>query len=218
MACIDNRFKECYLTLLNKLWCNYSYIYKVSSISRIYYNLFLLLLVVILMPTTHQPSTSSILVSPSPYQSRTRSFTMIDHISIVNWSLRFSDHTLCLTVALALNNTYSEDFEAATIASLFIDANRTTVVANAITTLREAIIDTVLLSSSSDRVVVAPIINHTSLFGRFGNPARKFALRSTSTFTSAIDAQVASTKTDVIIYIKIASLWVNSATYNVFFF
>ena len=146
------------------------------------------------MPTTHQPTTSSNLVSLSPHQSRTRFFIMTDHTSIVDCSFKFCYHPLCLTVDHALKNTSSEDFEAATIASLFTDANQTTVVANAITIIRQAIIDTVLLSSSADRAGVAPIINHTPLFGKFGNLTRKVALCSASTFTSAIDAVVASTK------------------------
>ena len=109
MACIVNRFGECCLTLLNKLWYTYSYIYKVSSNSTFYYNLFVVV-VVILMLTTHQPTTSSNFVSPSPHQSRTQSFTITDHTFLVDWSFKFSDHPLCLTVADALNNTYSEDF------------------------------------------------------------------------------------------------------------
>ena len=84
--------------------------------------------------------------------------------------------------------------------------------------LPETIIDTVLLSSSADQVVVAPIINHTPLFERFGNPAWKFNLRSTSTITSALGAVVTSNKPDVVIYINTASLWVNCATYNVMSF
>ena len=143
---------------------------------------------------------------------------MTDHTSLVDWSFKFSDHPLSLTVADALNNTYSEDFDAATIASLLTNANQTTIVANAITILCEANIDTVLLSSSADQAVVAPVNNHTPIFGKFGNPAREFALSSTSTFTSAIDAVVKSNKTDVVIYINTASFWVDYATYNVMSF
>ena len=82
-ACTVSRFGECSSTLLEKLWYLYSYIYNQATIIVP----ILLFVIVILMPTTDQPTISSSTVSPSPHLSQTRSFTMTNYTLITDWSL-----------------------------------------------------------------------------------------------------------------------------------
>ena len=181
----------------------------------IIFNLLLLFVIVILLPTTHQPTTSSILVSPNLlHLSQIRPFTMTDFTPITDWSFKFANHPHCPAVVIALNNTYAEDVEAAAIDSIFTDANRTVVVANVINVIRGAIVDTILLLSSDDQTVVAPIINHTPLFGLFSNPSQKIALPSAGSFSSTLNATITATKTGIVVWINTASIWVDCSTYN----
>ena len=158
------------------------------------------------MPTTALPTTSASIISPSPHISRTRSFTMTNFTSITQYSFEFSPHPTCRSFGTALNNSYAEDFEPAVVATFFTDAARTTVVPNVITVIRAAIIDIVLLSSTTNRTVVVPIINHMPLFGNCGIPPRKFAIRSTTTLTTALEAIVAATQTVLVIKLNTASV------------
>ena len=104
------------------------------------------------------------------------------------------------------------------VATYFNDAARTTVVPNVVTVIQNAIIDTVLLSSPATRPTVAPIINQLPLFGKFGNPQRRFAIHSTSTLTSALDATIADVGTQVVFSLNTAAVWVDIDTFNVMTF
>ena len=141
---------------------------------------------------------------------------MTNYTAIPGYCFEFGAHPTCKTFATALNNSYAEDFDTAVVASFFTDPSKTTVTPNLIFVIREAIIATVLLSSTADRTVVAPIINRMPLFGQFGTPPRKFPIRSPSTFTSALDAvQTTAQHMYVVIRLNTASLWLDSDNYNV---
>ena len=159
------------------------------------------------MPTTDISTTpTSSIVSPSPNLSRNRSFTMTDYTTITQYSFSFAHHPTCPTFSNAMNNAYSEDFDPAVVATFFTDTARTQVVPNVVAVIRAAIIDTVMLSTTATRPVVAPIVNIMALFGHFGTPTpQKLPLRSTTTFTTALDAVIAATQTVVVIKINSAS-------------
>ena len=170
------------------------------------FHLLLFFVVALLMPPTDLPTISAPIISPSPHVSRTRSFTMTDYTTITQYSFLFASHPTCSSFSPAMNNAYSEDFDPAVVATFFTDAARTTVVPNVITVIRAAIIDIVLLSSTTNRTVVVPIINHMPLFGNCGIPPRKFAIRSTTTLTTALEAIVAVTQTVLVIKLNTASV------------
>ena len=203
-ACITTRFGECSSILLHKLWYIYSYIYRLfsSNTTTIISTTLFLLVVNILMPTTDQPITSSSIVSSSPFLSQTRSFTMTDYTSITDWSFKFADHPHCLPFGVALNNTYSEDFDDAVVAQILTDSTRTIVAADAILTFNAAIINIIMYSSTADCTVVAPIINQMLLFGYFGHPPQKYSIRSPATITKALNISVATTRTAIVIQLN----------------
>ena len=62
------------------------------------------------------------------------------------------------------------------MAPVFTDATRATVSVDTIPGIRNAIIDVILLTSTADRAVVAPIINHMLISVKQGNPSKFFAL------------------------------------------
>ena len=121
-ACIATRFGECSSTMLHKLWYLYSYIYNQvsSNTTTIIIPILLFFVVAILMPPTHHDKLS--IVSPSPYLSCTRSFTMANFTTITDISFSFTDHPTCPAFSKALNDTYAEPFNAAVLTSLFPDA------------------------------------------------------------------------------------------------
>ena len=173
-AYIATRFRECSLTMLDRLWYLYSYIYNQvsSNTSTIIIPILLFFVVVILMPPTTR-SYKSPIVSPSPYIPRTRSFTMTDYTPINDWSFKFSTHPIQPRFSNGLNNTYSENFDDATIATFFTTPARTVIAPTSVILLQTAIVDTVLLTSTADRTVVAPIFDQMLLFANFGNPLRR---------------------------------------------
>ena len=72
-----SRFGESSSTSLDKLWYTYSYIYRI---------IILILLAILFMPTTDSTTFPIGIVSPSPQIPRTRSFTMSNFTSIVEFS------------------------------------------------------------------------------------------------------------------------------------
>ena len=130
-ACNVIRFRECSLTLLDKLWYLYSHIYKripLNATTIVFTLLFFI--VVILMPNTEHTSTSSIFrPSPNPL-ARSRSVTMTDFTSIREYIFQFNQHPHCESLHNAFNNTYSEPLNDTVRASLFIDVNRTAMATN----------------------------------------------------------------------------------------
>ena len=169
------------------------------------------------MPTTDQSIISSI-VSPSPYIPQTRSFTMTDYTTINYFSFSFGDHPTCPAFSDALNNTYSEPFANTIAVRFFTNARRTTVAPDIITVLREAIIDTVLISSIADRTVVAPIINSMLLFAKCDNPSRKFPLQLPGTVTTAFDANVATPSNYFLIRLNPATFLIDPHNFTVMIF
>ena len=94
---------------------------------------------------------------------------MIDYTTINNYSFSFSDHPTCPAFSAALNDTYSEPFAATVAVALFTNATQTTVAPNILPVLQAAVIDTIMLSTTADRAVVASIINSMLLFTYTGN-------------------------------------------------
>ena len=121
----------------------------------------------------------------------------------------------CLPFSVALNNTYSEDFDDAVIVLIFTDANRTFVATNAFSIIIAAIIDIIMISSTADWDVVAPIISQMLLLGYFCQPAQKYPPRSTATITKVLNVSVAANKTAVVIYLNPASVFVDPANFAV---
>ena len=101
---------------------------------------------------------------------------MVDYTSLTDWSFKFANHPHCEPFGVALNNPYYEDFDNPVVDGFFTNTNRTLVTADAITVLHSAIIDIIMISSTADCTVVAPIINQMLLFGFFGNPAQKYPI------------------------------------------
>ena len=137
--------------------------------------LFVVFVIVILMTTTDQPTKSSIVI-PSPHLSQTRSFTITNFTTFTADNFKFGNHPLYPMFSSALNNTYDEPFKTSVVDQLFIDANNNTVAADAIVTIWNAIIDTILISSTADQTVVAPIVNQMLIFSFGGNPIQKFQI------------------------------------------
>ena len=110
---------------------------------------------------------------------------------------------------------YLELFETAVIDSVFTDGNKTAVAADAITVIKTGIIDTILLTSTADRTVVSPIVNHMFLFENFGTPTRKFPIWSSATFTAVLDAIITSNATSVVIKFNIVLVFVDCNMFTV---
>ena len=104
------------------------------------------------------------------------------------------------------------------MAPLFTDATRVTVSTDAVVGLRNAIIDMVLLTSTADQAVVAPILNHMLLSVRVavtGSAIRKYAVRTPSTLTTTLTAVIASTATRVCFQLNTAPIFVDPATFTI---
>ena len=100
-------------------------------------------------------------------------------------------------------------FAADVVASLFTYAGGTTVITDVVKILRATIIDAVMISSTADCTVVAPIINGMLFFVKAGNPTRKLPIRSTGTMTTTLTAYVASNQTYVLIHINPVTVFVD---------
>ena len=100
------------------------------------------------------------------------------------------------------------------MAPVFTNVTRATVSVDAIAGIRNEIIDTILLTSTANRTVVAPIINHMLLSIKQGNPVRKYAVRTPSTLTTALNAVVAATGTRVVFHLNTTPVFVNPNTYK----
>ena len=215
-ACIATRFEECSLTMLDRLWYLYSYIYNQvsSNTPTIIIPILLFIVVAILMATTDHPTTSSHFVSPSPHLSRSGSFTMTNYTPINDWSFKFSNHPIQQRFSHGLNDTYSENFDDATIATFFTTPARTVVAPNSVTLLQTAIVDTVLLTSNADCTVVAPIFNQMLLFASFGNPPGRYPIRTTASLTTIFDATIAANHTAVVINLNPTPIYMSFDTFN----
>ena len=214
-ACIATRFGECSTTLLDRLWYLYSYIYHQASSNSttVIIPILLFLVVALLMPSTALPAISSIF-SPSPFISRTRSFTMTDYTPINDWTLKFSDHPLFSRLSSGLNNTYSKDFNDTIVARLFTNQSRIIVATDAVTNIRAAIVNTILVTSKADRPVVNPIINQMLLFGNFGNPPHRYPVRTPATLTKILNVSLATNKTTVVIMVNLTPIFVDTHVFN----
>ena len=215
-ACNATGLGEClFSTALDRLWYIYSYIYHQISSNATTIIFLLFFALAILMSTTNSSTPTSSLVSPSPHISRTRPFTMAVYTSVTAFDFSFGDHPLCPQFSSSLNAYYAEPFQQSLIDSLFTDNTRATVSPNVIPSIRAAIIDTIMITSTADRSVVAPIINSMFLFAYAGHPARKFPLRSSQTVTTALQATVAVTHTCFMIQLNTASVYVNPDAFTV---
>ena len=152
------------------------------------------------MPTTDSAILPIGIVSPSPQIPRTRSFTMPDFTSITKFSFRFGPHHLNTTLATALNNTYSEPFADAVVASIFADTGKTTVAQDAVVKIQTAAISAIEVSSQTDRLTIAPIINSMLMYVTCGKPTRRFLIRCTSTTASALTAAIQAGETTIVIF------------------
>ena len=140
---------------------------------------------------------------------------MTDYATITDVSFCFSDHPTCPVFSNALNNTYSEPLADDVVGGLFTNSGRTTVIADVIPALRTAIVNTVMISSTADRTVVALIINCMLLFVRAGNSLRKLPIWSTGTFTTALNSTVAANHHFVVIRLNPATVFVDPHNFTV---
>ena len=104
------------------------------------------------------------------------------------------------------------------MAPLFTDATRATASADPVAALRSAIVDVIQLSSTADRTITAPILNHMLISVRYGNPPRKYPIRSASTLTRALTAVVASNSTRVDFRLNPAPIFIIPDAYTVMTF
>ena len=140
---------------------------------------------------------------------------MANYTSITDLVFAFSKHPTCINFSKALNNTYSEPLDAPVLTSLFTDAGRTAVVPDVVPVLRAAIINTIMLSSTADRTVVAPMINSMLLFLKVGNPPRKYPVRSTGTLTTALTAHVTSATPIVLLHVNPSTVFVDTDHFTI---
>ena len=140
---------------------------------------------------------------------------MADYTSLTDWSYKFANHPHCEPFDVVLNNIYSEDFDNAVVDRIFTDANKTLFATNIIPVLRAAIIDIIMISSTADRAVVATIINQMLLFEFFGNPGRKYPIRSTATVTKALNVSVATNRTDIVLQLNPVQVFVGPYNFAV---
>ena len=104
------------------------------------------------------------------------------------------------------------------MAPLFTDATRATAGVDSVAALRSAIVDVIQLSSTADRTVTAPILNHMLISFRYGTPPRKYPIRSASTLTTALNAVVAGTATRVVFHLNTAPIFITPDAYTVMTF
>ena len=72
-----------------------------------------------------------------------------------------------------------------------------------------------MLSSTADRTIVAPFINSMLLFLKVGQPPRKYPIRSTATFTTALTAHVDINQTTVLIQVNPSTVFVDPDTFTI---
>ena len=95
---------------------------------------------------------------------------------------------------MALNDIYFEDLNDATVDGFFTTVDCTLVATDAVTALWLALVDVVLLTSTTDRTIVAPIFNQMLLFTSFGNPAQRYPIRTPASLTTILNATLAATR------------------------
>ena len=109
-------------------------------------------------------------------------FTAITHLNF-----EFGPHHSLKNASIdtALNNMYSEPIEGATLASLFIDANRTAFKADAVDLICSAIFANVVHSSRADQPTIEPLLTIKPLSTRASSPKTRFTIRGPSTLALA---------------------------------
>ena len=137
---------------------------------------------------------------------------MTDFTTLTDFSFRFDPHPHSEPLAVALDNTYSEPFEDATVVAFFTDTGRTALVPDIVARLCTAIIDIIDATSQADRAVIAPIIN--SLILGVQVVTRQFLLRSPGTFRTALLAHIRPGRTSVVVSLNTVSLYIASSTFN----
>ena len=203
--------------MLHKLWYNYTYIYHQapSNTATIITRIILFVAVVILMTTTDQPTQSlSSIISTSPNLPQTQSFTMVDYTPVIDWYFHYAAHLHSKTYHNALNDLYSEPSDHAVVDNLFTTAAKTTIVPNVIATVRAGIVDTILFTSTADRILIAPVINQMLLFAVCRAPGKRFPLRSPTTFTAALDATLATGSTNMIVQLLTTPIYGDSNNFD----
>ena len=159
------------------------------------------------MPTTDLPATSSIIVSPSQHFPP-QSFTMTNYTALIAYNFKFCDHPLCHIFTTSLNNTYAELFQNSVADWFFTNANNTAVAPNVITIIRTAIIDTIMILSTADCTIDAPIIIYIHLFTYGGIPFRKFPIQTASTFATALQAIITTTHVTVVFQLDTGNIYI----------
>ena len=124
---------------------------------------------------------------------------MTNFTPITDWSFQFAVHLHCKTYHTSLNDIYSEPLEPTVVNNLFTTAAKTTVTPDVIATVRAGIVDTILFTSTADRIVIAPVINQMLIFATCGTPLKRFPIRSLATFTVALNATLATSSTSMIV-------------------
>ena len=132
---------------------------------------------------------------------------MTNYTTITDYPFKFCDHPLCSNFSNSLNNTYAEPFENTVIDWFFTNANKTAVANDVIAVIRTAIIDTILVSSTTDRIVFVPIINQILLFAFGENPNQNFSVQTTNTITTYFNTVVTDGHTTVVFQLNTASFF-----------
>ena len=92
---------------------------------------------------------------------------MVNFVTINKWSFVFTKHSHCKNIHHALNYTYLEQIATTAITPVFTNATPPTVATNAIAAIRNTVIKTILLTSTADCTIIAPIINSMFLLDNF---------------------------------------------------
>ena len=140
---------------------------------------------------------------------------MTNYTTITDYSFKFCDHPFCPIFSNSLNNMYAEPFENTVTDQLFTNANKTTVVNDALVVIRSGIIDTIFILSTADRTIVSSSVNQMHLFAFDGNPHRKFPVWSPNTITTYFNAVIGAGHTYAIFQLNTASVFVDPNNFTV---
>ena len=118
------------------------------------------------------------IVSPSPNPlSRIRSYTMVNFITITEYSFKFGPYLHCDNFHNALNNSLSEQFENTVVERFSTNVNHTVIAEDIVTVIRDAVITMLEAASQADHNTIAPMVNSLVLFKTLGRPAYSFPFR-----------------------------------------
>ena len=110
---------------------------------------------------------------------------------------------------------YGEPFGDTFVDWLFTNATKTAIATNVITVIREAAINTILISFTADHREIAPIINSMLTFSIYRASPQKFSIWTAGTVRTALNAILATGHTQVMFQINTVSVFVDSNNFAV---